>query len=192
MKNLILILAVTSTALAPKINDQDDKLEERVQKLEAWKSTAESRIDALEKSAKPRGSVATDSPLEKAERVILVEVKNKRWDPSNISGRNSKFEDNIWWDATYTGRGLAKDARSIKGVLKFCDLFGDPQFQIRVTIDEPIKAGGVITTESVGMEYNQFLADHQWLRATKLKDMTFKFQVTNILYKDKTVERFGG
>ena len=76
-------------------------------------------------------------------------------------------------------------------MLKFCDLFGDPQFQVRVTIDDPIEPNGELKSEGVGIKYNQFLQPHTWLRSTDLDDMTFRFEVQTVLYKDGTTERFG-
>lgn len=176
-------------AFALPAQQEPDALQDRVTELEQWKATAENRIRALEKVLKAEGKPSSVSPIEAAERVLTVRVTNKRFDPADWS--RQKYEDNIWWDATYTARTLEKPARSIKGVLKFCDLFGDPQFQVRVTLDDPIEPKGKITVEDVGIEYNQFIDSHNWLNSTKLNDMTIRFEVQAILYKDGSTERFG-
>lgn len=167
-------------------------LGKRVAALEAWKRSAETRLSALESTATPKGRAASPRPKQDSEKILLVDVTNKRFDPTRTGSDPSawKLEDNIWWDAHYTATGLGRAARSIKGVLKFCDLFGDPIFQVKVTIDEPIEPGQRVTTSGVGIEYNQFKDDHGWLRTTDLEDMTFRYQVTHILYVDGTRETF--
>lgn len=189
------MLKLTSLAIAAVVGasalvvPQEANLPKRVQELEQWKATADARIQALEGMLKAEGKPAASAPADAAERVLTVTITNKRFDPSNARG--GKFEDNIWWDAEYTAAGLQRPARSIKGVLKFCDLFGDPRFQVRVTIDDPIKPEGKLKVEGVGIEYNQFLDQHKWLLSTELSNMTFKFEVETVLYEDGTAERFG-
>lgn len=183
-------LAITAVLGASAlVVPQDANLPKRVQELEQWKATADARIQALEGQFKAEGKPAASVPADSAERVLTVTITNKRFDPSNV--RASKYEDNIWWDAEYTATGLSKPARSIKGVLKFCDLFGDPRFQVRVTIDDPIKPNEKVNAQDVGIKYNQFLDTHNWLLSTELSNMAFKFEVETVLYEDGTAERFG-
>lgn len=189
------MLKLTSLAIAAVVGasalvgPQDTNLPKRIEELEQWKATAEARIHALEGKLSPEGKPAPGAIADGAERVLTVTVTNKRFDPSNARAR--KYEDNIWWDAEYTASGLQRPARSIKGVLKFCDLFGDPRFQVRVTIDDPIKPEAKLQVEGVGIEYNQFNDSHKWLLSTELSNMTFKFKVETVLYEDGTAERFG-
>jgi hypothetical protein len=188
LKSVSLAIATVlgATALVPQ---KDANLPKRVQELEQWKATADARIQALEGLLKTEGKPAASAPADTAERVLTVTITNKRFDPSNARAR--KYEDNIWWDVEYTATGLQRPARSIKGVLMFCDLFGDPRFQVRVTIDDPIQPGGKLKSEGIGIEYNQFLDQHKWLLSTELSNMTFKFEVETVLYEDGTAERFG-
>ena len=184
------IAAVLGTSAL--VTSQDPDLSKRVQELEKWKLTAEARIQALEGKPKSGEKPSASSPsaaTTAAERVLTVAITNKRFDPSDA--HSGKYDDNIWWNAEYTAIGLKKPARSIKGVLKFCDLFGDPRFQVRVTIDDPIKPEGKLKVEGVGIEYNQFLDTHKWLRSTEVGNMTFRFEVETVLYEDGTSERFG-
>ena len=167
---------------------RDDSLASRVRDLEEWRAKLEPRIQALEALLKPAAGPASATDASSSERVLSVVVSNKRWDPANVD--LNKFEDNIWWDAVYTGAQLQRSARSIKGILCFCDLFGDPRFQVQVTIDDPIKPSGTVYTRGVGIVFNQFLDDHKWLLATELRNMTFKFRAGTVLYDDGTAERF--
>lgn len=175
--------------MTPDAPLQDRSLSQRLQDLEQWKVTAEARIKSLESLFKIHGDRVAVAPISDPAKLLTVVVSNKRFDPSDSN--MEKFEDNVWWDAEYTASGLQKPARSIKGVLCFCDLFGDPQFQVRVTIDDPMKPRGAIRVRGVGIEYNQFLDPHKWLRSTELANMTFRFDVDTVLYEDGTTERFG-
>ena len=70
------------------------------------------------------------------------------------------------------------------------DIFGEPKLRLRWTINQPLTPGIGYSEEGVGFEYNQFTDSHKWLRATDLKDMTFQFKVTDIIYQDGTQETF--
>jgi hypothetical protein len=187
--SLLLTAILGASTLLPATSQQDIALSKRVQELEQWRATADARIQALEGLLKAKGQPAAAAPSNAAARVLSVTILNKRFDPSNPGSR--KYEDNIWWDAEYTATGLAKPARSIKGVLKFCDLFGDPRFQVRVTLDDPIAPKAKVSVQGVGIQYNQFLDTHKWLRSTELSNMTFTFEAETVLYEDGTSERFG-
>jgi len=69
-------------------------------------------------------------------------------------------------------------------------LESDPQFQVRVTLDDQIAPDGILKVDGVGIRYNQFDASHKWLLTTELEDMTVRFQVETILYVDGSTERF--
>jgi hypothetical protein len=132
--------------------------EKRILQLERHGLPKTENVDKAE-SVKPEADPAPD---------LVVKVTKKSFDSKDIHAGD--FSDNIWWDASYKSN-LKKGTRSVKGVLQFCDLFGDPNFQIRVTIDDPIPPGSTVEISGVGLEYNQFLDEHHWLRTTQLKDL---------------------
>ena len=73
--------------------------------------------------------------------LLSVSVKNKCFDRAGAEGnRPWRQVDSIWWDATYEDFGLKKDARSIQGLLQFCDILGGPKFEVRVNINDPVRA----------------------------------------------------
>lgn len=201
MKLLIKLSVISTCAFLMAIYLQGEELvdnptpslEEISKRLETLETTVEkisTRIGAIEESLaesqQKTGREMADSP-EKAELAnetdpITVTIANKTFE-------EGRFEDSIWWDATYSSN-LKKTARSIKGVLQFCDLFGDPKFQISVTVDRRISPEASITTPGVGFNYNQFMSEHKWMRSTDLVDMTFKFKLTHALYTDGTIEKF--
>lgn len=151
------------------------------QTVEERLSEVEGRLDRIESMLKVSGTSSAPSRAAKAANKSVFEVKvtNKRFD-------EGAYEDSIWWDTTYTAVGLEKSARAVKGTLVFADLFGEPKFRVNVTVDEEISAGGVLQTNGVGIDYNQFKASHKWLRSTDLEDMTIWYEVDSILYADGT------
>ncbi len=70
------------------------------------------------------------------------------------------------------------------------DLFGEPQFRIRTTIDTPLDPGKKFKQSGIGFKYNKFTQEHQWVRSTDLSNMTFRFEAQEILYQDGKVEKF--
>ncbi len=85
---------------------------------------------------------------------------------------------------------LQKTTRAVKGVLEFADLFGEVEFRLKVTITDGMRAGRSIRKEGFGFEYNQFLDNHKWMRATAFEDMKITFRVDSIIYADGTTQQF--
>ena len=53
-----------------------------------------------------------------------------------------------------------------------------------MTINDPLTPGQNYTQNGIGFDYNQFTDSHKWFRVTDLKDMTFDFEVKDIIYSD--------
>jgi hypothetical protein len=109
--------------------------------------------------------------------IILPQITNKIFS-------EEQYEKYIRFNTKWIARNLKKPARSIKGVLHFEDLFGERKFGIIVTLDERISPNEIQEINGLGFEYNQFNDSHKWVNLTKLKNMKFEFEVTNILYED--------
>lgn len=196
---MLLTVAGAMSQGAPPTGDDRattiEQLEARINEMQTTLVSHEKRLARMEDSLRPLLGQAGagrsgDRPEGKAaedlvEPLIGVTVTNKRFQASDV--RAGRFQDFIWFDATYVSR-FEKMTRSIKGTLQFCDLFGDPQFQIRVTIDDPIAPDKEVTTTGVGFEYNQFMDQHNWMRTTALADMTFQFKLDAVLFADGTRE----
>jgi len=140
--------------------------------------------------SKTEGSIAASpkksegqQELTEGESIVLPTVANKRFE-------KLKYQDYILFDVEWRAASLEKAARSIKGVLMFCDLFGDVKFPINVTIDDALEPSGSITQKAIGFQYNQFREEHSWIRNTNLENMSIRFKVTNILYQDGTRRDF--
>jgi hypothetical protein len=123
-----------------------------------------------------------DSP---AGSIVTVGLLSKRLTKNG-------YEDFVVTDLEFAATGLDKPARAIKGVLLFNDLFGEPQFQLEWTINDPIEPGQVQRTTSEGFEYNQFKDQHQWVANTAAKDMRLAYRVSSIIYADGTRRDFDG
>lgn len=182
-----LVTAISSVAVMTQTPTRSVELEERVARLEDWQATAETRLASLE--APPKKTLGIGEG--RAERLLAVTIKNKRFDRDGSEDeRPGRRTPTIWWDAVYEPYELKSDTRSVQGILQFCDLFGDPQFECRVTINEPIRVSSKYEAPTGGIEFDSDVAAHQWLLSTKLKDMTFRFRVTRVLYMDGKREVF--
>jgi len=175
-----LILAMKASAAATIENTIALMEQERLfAKYGLSYKTANSKNDV---SPSPQAQPKQNAVLP-AEEIIAVKITNKRYDKGD-------YKANIWFDIEWTPVKLKKSARSVKGILEFCDLFGDVKFKIGKTIDLSLKPGESLTEKGIGFDYNQFNDEHTWIRGTDLKDMTFKYQVTNILYEDREREDY--
>lgn len=114
---------------------------------------------------------------------VSPNITNKRFE-------KYKYEDNIWFDITWNASDLKKPTRAVKGILIFADIFGETKLQIKKTINEPLKPNSSMVEKGVGFKYNQFKDSHKWVLSTDLEDMTFRFDVKNIIYKDGSSESF--
>jgi len=181
----VLILAALPTL---QIRQSDTGLEERLASVERWRPTVEERLERMERS---RASTVTGSNAQAGDEILSVAIRNKRFDRDGAEdNRPWRQVDTIWWDATYEAYGLHKDARSIQGLLQFCDLFGDTQFEVKVNINDPVRAKGRYRGPSAGVDFQKDDKGHRWLASTKLQDMTFRFRVRRILYLDGSREEF--
>lgn len=137
--------------------------------------------DSLPPSApSPEPSAHAADP---AERIILVDILGKRYDSID-------YQDYVFFDLRYTAKELDKPARAIKGKMLFQDLFGEPRLALGWTIDDPLSPGQTREERGTGFEYNQFMDDHQWARATATKDMKAVLHVNSIIYADGTRRDF--
>ncbi len=122
---------------------------------------------------------------------MSVAISNKRFDRAGAEdNRPWRQVDTVWWDTTYEAYGLQKDARSIQGLLQFCDLFGDPQFEVKVNINDPVRAKGRYRGPSSGVDFEQDDKGHRWLASTEPQNLPFSCRVSRTLYLDGSREDF--
>lgn len=118
-----------------------------------------------------------------ADTVLTVALGGKRLEKSG-------YQDFLTLNLEIAATGLDKPARAIKGSMIFTDLFNEPKMSIGWTINQRLQPGQVIHTKDEGIEYNEFLDNHQWLASTKTEDMRVHFRVESILYEDGTRREF--
>jgi hypothetical protein len=132
----------------------------------------------------PKGSLA----IARTEYILVPKLENKRIQKMDIT--NGVYQDAIWFDVTWDTSKLKRPTRAVKGVLVIADLFGESKLRIKWLINAPLKPHEKFTEYRVGFNYNQFMGKHQWMRSTELSDMTFRFEVKEIIYADGTREKY--
>lgn len=120
-------------------------------------------------------TVANSSPIHPT-------LRNKKFQKSDFT--KGIYEDSIWFDINWNTSRLKQKTRAVKGILVIGDIFGEPQFRLNMTINAPLTPGQDYTQNGIGFDYNQFTDSHKWFRVTDLKDMTFDFEVKDIIYSD--------
>lgn len=65
-------------------------------------------------------------------------------------------------------------------------VFGEPRFNTRITLDDPITPPLPFTQEGICFDYNQFSDELRWVRA----NMTLCFEPQDVLYADGSREAF--
>ncbi len=59
------------------------------------------------------------------------------------------YQEYVFFKLKITAPGLDKNARAIKGIMNFNDLFGETMMRIKWTIDEPVDIKNMAATYSV-------------------------------------------
>src|SRR4030042_68303 len=137
------------------------------------------RLGSVKSEASPSGSEAKkQTNLMPSEEIIVPRLLNKQYVEAN-------YQEYVVFDVEWNPINLKKPSRSIKGILIFCDLFGEAKFRITVTINDPLNPGEVFLQKALGFDYSKFNNEQIWAKDTDLKDMTFRFQVTNILRSEE-------
>ncbi|MEP7012722.1 MAG: hypothetical protein ABJC13_20560 [Acidobacteriota bacterium] len=127
----------------------------------------------------PNPKPAPDHSEAAAEKIILVEILDKRFTKAG-------YEDFVAFDFRYTASGLDRPTRAVKGKMLFQDLFGETHLTLGWTIDKPLAPNETADELGSGLDYNQFMDDHKWARFTEKGDMKAVFRVQSIIYADGT------
>lgn len=147
-------------------------------KSEAAPAAIASASTAASTKAAAAGKAA---PLQ--DTIILVRLSSKNYN-------EYKYDKSIFFSGDYVAEGLDRPARSIKGIFKVQDLFGETKVPIGWTLTQAIAPGQSQSFSGKGIEYNQFKNAHQWLRSTEVNDLKVVFTVESIIYEDGTRRDF--
>ncbi len=140
-------------------------------------------VEASPDSSKAGTTASRKEKKSESEPALLTPtLSNKRFQESDFS--KGIYEDAIWFDISWDTSRLKQATRAVKGILIIGDIFGESQFRLNVTINDPLTPGQSYTQQGVGFDYNQFTDSHRWFRVTDLRDMTFDFEVKDIIYLD--------
>ena len=119
---------------------------------------------------------------------MYVQLASKSFHPKDLMAGD--IGDRIDFVFYFQPADLDKDVRAFKGDVIFTDLFDE--FILRVTLTHE---AGLATYEvaewSGGIEYNQFLPEHQRLRSIDPKNLSVSFELQTVVYTDGTRESFG-
>jgi hypothetical protein len=83
-----------------------------------------------------------------------------------------------------------RDIRAFDGTLDFTDLLDNEIMGISLTVNGPIKAGAVLTWKGV-IKYNQFVDQHQRLRAAQQDNIGVRFSTKKVLFSDGHTKEYG-
>jgi hypothetical protein len=156
-----------------------ESLEERVDRLEKELATLKAQVAQSQQAQAVVGPVAEVN--DKQNLLMEIVVTNKKFQDIDFSAGVSSA--GVFWDTQYTSR-FDKAVRAVKGKVVVTDLFDEVKISIGWTVDLPLKSGETKVEKGRGIRYNQFMAPHQWLRNTDIKDMKFKFVAEQVIYED--------
>ena len=166
----IVLSAQDTIPLAARLS----RLEERVDSLEQILQ----RISPTPDSRQPAtriGSSERSSPLQ-------IELLTKR-----LTKRS--YDDIISLSFRFTSH-LDKEIRAFTGIVVFQDLFDRDIMRVNLTVEKRIPPGGTATWEG-GVDYNQFISEHQRLASINQDDLKTTFELEMVMYTDGTREEFG-
>jgi len=115
--------------------------------------------------------------------------------PSNKRVQGSDFHvgvflQAIWFDISWDTSRLKKATRLIKGDIIINDTRGEEKVRFARVIRNTLSPRQLYFEKGIGFEYDPDNGNHQWIRAAALEDMSFRFEVAEVIYQDGTVETF--
>lgn len=98
------------------------------------------------------------------------------------------FQDLIEFAIVFENKS-AKDVRAYDGEVTFTDLLDNKILSAKIAVNDPLKAGAQ-TTWRGGIKYNQFISEHQALRAADPANLKMSFAPQKILFVDGSTQTF--
>jgi len=138
----------------------------------------------LRVAAPEAGSTAARSRAQ----VLVPTASNKRVQGSDF--HLGVFLQAIWFDIAWDTSNLKRPTAVVKGFVVIGDAAGEPKLRFLRVMRTPLRPGQEHFDEGIGFEYDESDSSHRWVRTTDLKDMTFRFEATEIVYQDGSLERF--
>jgi hypothetical protein len=164
----------------------------RLKFLEDQFCDMESRLAALEgqKQNSPENNQlpVVQAPIANDEKTssISVSLIRKSFHKANIMAGDAG--DRIDFALNFKSN-IDKDLRAFKGAIVIKDLFDEVVLRVTLMQETGLAAGGTSLWEG-GIQYNQFLPNHQRLLGLDTNDAGVSFEVENLIYSDGTRESF--
>jgi len=157
--------------------------------LLAWANMADAQAPAS-RDADPSNSArkVDEGGAARPSGLRVSAVSNKRVQGSDF--HLGVFLQAIWFDVVWDTSKLKKPTEVVKGLVVIGDAAGEPKLRFVRVIRAPLTPGQEYRDEGIGFEYDESVSSHRWVRTTELKDMTFWFEPTEIIYQDGSMERF--
>lgn len=190
MSGIVVMGCGNQDAELEKLKKENTQLKEQMASGEAAKNADVSAVP--ETVPVPTEEVPAPAPtvkkLTKKERYkqyaekIKVKVYNKKVLPTNLDiGRYSDF---IEIDYKVVNKS-PKAIKGIKGTLGIYDQFNEWIMDINWDVsDGKISAGKTRKITSYGIEYNQFMDEHNKLHRLKFEDLIFKYKMEQVNFAD--------
>lgn len=161
-------------------------LENRVDSLEAKVKELELRLSRIENPAAIATSSAPPESINASNKQISVILLSKNFHQADYDAGDSG--DRIDFIFQFTNH-LGKDIRAFTGVVVFKDLFERIILRLGITDESSIRSGGVSQWKG-GMEYNQFVDEHNRLLNIGKNDLLVEFLLKQVIYTDGTRATF--
>lgn len=175
-----LALAILLPTLAPA----QSTVEDRVKDLERRVSELEAKLNEL---TTPKSGTAVRAGESVVAQPIALRLTDKTFRAANYQA--GTYEDRIALAFEFTNN-LQKEIRAFTGTVVFMDLFDREILRVNLTIEQRVEAGGNGTWEG-GIDYNQFMDEHNRLRVIEGADLVVGFELKMVMYSDGTREKYG-
>jgi len=157
-----------------------ERLEKRVEMLEKTSSNIENPSEPVRSTEQRAEEINKEPPS------ISIKLVKKNYHQANYDVGDSG--DRIDLVFRFTNH-LPKDIRAFTGVVIFRDLFERDILRINLTSEKIVQAQKSIDWEG-GIEFNQFISEHQRLLNIDQKDLSVDFITQHIIYTDDSRQSF--
>lgn len=137
-------------------------------------------------TSKIAAAKAPPPPKPKEVAPVVVTLVSKGFKPHDLD--RGDYEDDITFVLSIKNTG-ERAIRALDGTLHLTDLLDNEIMPLSLAINEPIAAGGKITW-SGAIKYNQFLDQHERLRAARLENMKTRFEPRKLLFADGSTKQY--
>lgn len=163
-----------------RILERLEQLEKRMEMLENIQSSIGNSNETIRSMEQRAEGINKDSPS------ITIELVKKNYHEANYDEGDSG--DRIDFIFRFTNH-FPKDIRAFTGVVILRDLFDRDILRIKLTNEETVQSQKSVDWKG-GIEYNQFMSEHQRLFSIAQNDLSVGFVLQHIIYTDGSKQSF--